>query len=934
MDFFKVSMKDDKEGVPTLYPDFLVGRSKDLMIKGNAFYAIWDEEANLWSTDEYDVQRLVDEDISKQAAKMDGAYNVHYMRNFKNNTWTDFQRYVKNLSDNAHTLDNKLIFSDSNVSKESYATKRLPYPLLPGDYSAWDDLLGVLYSPEERAKIEWAIGSIIAGDSKDIQKFLVFYGPAGSGKSTVLNIIQKLFAGYLVMFDAKALGSNNNQFSTEVFKGNPLVAIQHDGDLSRIEDNTKLNSIVSHEEMVINEKFKSSYTARFNAFLFMGTNQPVKISDAKSGLIRRLIDVEPTGKKLDYDTYRNAMSMIDFQLGAIAAHCLDVYERMGRNYYDDYRPLEMMYKTDHVLNFVADNFDIFSKQEFTSVKQAYTMYKTFCDEFGIDRPMSRQRFQSEIDNYFDIYHDTYITKSGDKVRNVFTDFNINKYQPLRFEKDKSTTGFDLKKQPSIFDEVMSECHAQLTTQEGTPRKRWMDVTETLSEIDTTELHYVKVPKNHIVIDFDIADESGEKDLEANLAAAAKWPPTYTEVSKSGKGVHLHYIYDGDVDVLDNVYEDGVEIKVYRGNSSLRRKLTLCNDKDISVINSGLPIKEKKVNTSQEVKSEKGLRALIDKNLRKEFHPGTKPSVMFIKKILDDAYDSGLDYDVTDMRPSVIIFAKRSTNHANDMLRLVTQMKFKGMDIPNTSELPSEPSPDIQKTNDRHDERIAFFDVEVYPNLFLVVWKFEGSDQHVVLMNPTADQMEDMFKLKLVGFNNRKYDNHILYGRYMGMSNEALYELSQKIVSNDRNALFAGAYGISYTDIYDFSSKKQGLKAFEIELGITHMEMEIPWDEPVPDDKINNVIEYCKNDVDATEAVFNARRADFLARRILADLSGLTVNDSTNAHTTKIVFRENQNPSRDLVYTDLATGRRSDGKVLPDLREEEEFKKFISFEDEN
>lgn len=929
MDFFKVSRKEDKQGVPILYPDFLVGRSKDLMIKGNAFYAIWDEKKNLWSTDEYDVQRLVDEKLYLEASKTSEPQTVHYLSSFKNNTWAEFQRYTRNLSDNAHTLDNQLIFSDTEVTKESYATKRLPYPLAPGDYDSWDRLLSVLYSPEERAKIEWAIGSIIEGDSKHIQKFLVFYGPAGSGKSTVLNIIQKLFAGYSVMFDAKALGSNNNQFSLEAFKGNPLVAIQHDGDLSRIEDNTKLNSIISHEEMVVNEKFKSSYTARFNAFLFMGTNQPVKISDAKSGLIRRLIDVEPTGRKLEYDDYQDIMSSIDFQLGAIAYHCHQTYLEMGKNYYDDYRPLEMMYKTDHVLNFVSDQFDIFAKQEYTTVKQAYTMYKEFCDDFGIDRPMSRQRFQSEVDNYFDEYHDTYISAEGVKVRNVFTGFNINKYQPLKFNKHKTSKGIELKEQESIFDKEMSECFAQLATDQGTPRKRWIDVKETLSDIDTSELHYVRVPKNHIVIDFDIVDENGDKDLDANLEAASKWPSTYTEVSKSGNGVHLHYIYDGDVDVLDNLYEDGIEIKVFRGNSSLRRKLSLCNDKDISVISSGLPIKEKKVSTAHEVKSEKGLRTLIDKNLRKEIHPGTKPSVMFIKKILDDAYDSGLEYDVSDLRPSVIVFANRSTNHANDMLRLVTKMKFKGMDIPNGNEMTTEPSPDIQKKETSNEnDNIAFFDVEVYPNLFLVVWKYDGSDQHVVMMNPKPEQIEELFKLKLVGFNNRKYDNHILYGRYMGMSNEDLYELSQKIVNNDRNALFAGAYGISYTDIYDFSSKKQGLKKFEIELGINHMEMEIPWDEPVPDDMISKVIDYCKNDVDATEAVFHARKGDFLARQILADLSGLSVNDSTNAHTTKIVFRENQNPAKDLVYTDLSTGRRSDGKELPDLRSTSEFESYL------
>ena len=41
----------------------------------------------------------------------------------------------------------------------------------------------------------------------------------------------------------------------------------------------------------MNEKYKPSYMSRINSFLFMATNRPVKITDAKSGIIRRLIDV-------------------------------------------------------------------------------------------------------------------------------------------------------------------------------------------------------------------------------------------------------------------------------------------------------------------------------------------------------------------------------------------------------------------------------------------------------------------------------------------------------------------------------------------------------------------------------------------------------------------------------------------------------------------
>ena len=152
---------------------------------------------------------------------------------------------------------------------------------------------------------------------------MVFYGSAGTGKSTVLNIIQQLFDGYYSVFEAKALGSASNVFALEAFKTNPLVAIQHDGDLSRIEDNTRLNSLVSHELMTVNEKFKSTYTNRFKCFLFVGTNKPVKITDAKSGLIRRLIDVSPSGNKLSPKEYKTVMKQVGFELGAIAYHCRD-----------------------------------------------------------------------------------------------------------------------------------------------------------------------------------------------------------------------------------------------------------------------------------------------------------------------------------------------------------------------------------------------------------------------------------------------------------------------------------------------------------------------------------------------------------------------------------------------------------------------------------
>lgn len=893
MDFFQIGTKEARGGVLEVFPDFTVGRSKDLMVRGRSFYAIWDEEAGLWSTDEYDVQRLVDNELQKYAAdlKSEGRESsVKYLRSFGSNSWNQFRSFMGNISDNSHQLDENLVFSNTKVEKSDYVSRSLSYPLEPGSHSAWSEIVGVLYSPEERAKIEWAIGAIVSGDAKKIQKFLVLYGPAGTGKSTILNIIQKLFEGYTTTFEAKALGSSNGSFATEAFKHNPLVAIQHDGDLSKIDDNTRLNSIVAHEDMTMNEKYKPSYTSRVNAFLFMGTNQPVKISDAKSGIIRRLIDVHPSGNKIPVNHYHTLMGQIDFELGAIAHHCLEVYREMGKNYYNSYRPLEMMLQTDIFFNFIEANYDIFKQQNGTTLKQAYLLYKEFCNDTGIERQLPQYKVREELRNYFDDFKDR-TTVDGVVMRSYYSGFTAH---PFKEPANKKATIFSLviDETTSLFNLEYAEAAAQYATENETPKQRWALVKTSLAEIDTSLLHYVKIPENHIVIDFDLKDENGDKSLERNLEAASVWPATYAELSKSGAGVHLHYIYDGDCTTLARDYAEGIEVKVFTGDASLRRLFTKCNSVPISVINSGLPIKEKKVLQSTTIQSEKGLRDLIARNLRKEIHPGTKPSIDFIHKILDDAYSSGMVYDVSDLRSKIIAFANNSTNQPLLALKVVQKMQFQSE---------SQMARDEPVT----DERLVFFDVEVYPNLFVICWKYENDKTVVRMINPSAQEVEALFRLRLVGFNNRRYDNHILYARFMGYNNEELHKLSQKIIAGSVGSMFGEAYNISYTDIYDFSSKKQSLKKFEIELGVHHMELDLPWDEPVPEELWDKVVDYCVNDVEATEITFEDRRQDFVARQILAELSGLSVNDTTQKHTARIIFGNDKNPQKNFVYTELS-----------------------------
>ena len=993
VDFLRIKRRQGKRGVEEIYPGFFVIKSNDLMIKNNDFVAVWLEEENRWSTEEDDALTLIDKELNKyyeeNKSKFDVPTRVLYVRDAENGMIDRWHKFCKNqMIETYHKLNQKIIFANTETTKKDYSSIRLPYPLEPGECPAYNKLMHTLYSDEELHKLEWAIGAIVTGESKRLQKFIVMYGDRGTGKSTVMDLIAKMFDGYCSVFDAKSLGSSNQQFALEAFRDNPLVSVQHDGDLSKIEDNTRLNSVVSHEKMIVNEKNKSLYKNDFKTFLFVGSNNPVKITDARSGLLRRLIDVTPTGNLLPVKEYNACVKQMDFELGAIAWHCKEVFLE-DPLYYKDYIPVTMLGASNTLYNFVMDSFYDYGLEDGITLDSAWKLYKVYCDECRVPYPLSRQAFKEDLKPYFKVFKERFRLDDGSRVRSYYVGFKKDKY--LNGEEDaeqeeSSDTWLKFEAQPSILDEELQNCPAQYASDSGTPLMQWSKVETTLASIDTSKLHYVMPPIVHVVADFDIPDENGNKSLERNIEAASKWPPTYAELSKSGSGIHLHYIYTGDVSKVSRVFDDYIEIKIFTGNASLRRMLSKCNNLPIATINSGLPLKEeKKIVDGVKIKSQKKLIEMIERNLNKEFHGATKPSCDFIYKIVEDAYNDGFTYEIpADLKEKIMNFAKNSTHQSEICVKLMKKMHYCSKDLENTmdnnnrrlrelikkiytdekldpvdkvdqiyealenaynSKMPydlrdirqsllyfatdkprgsekveyclglvrkahfSSEEP-IELPEKCDDAPMVFYDIEVYPNLFLVAWMNDRDDAPVNKMfNPTAQQIEDLIEyFRLVGFTCRRYDNHEIYARTMGWDNEKLYKLSQTIINGTtRDCFFGEAYGISYTDVYDFASagNKMSLKKLEIKMGIHHQEMGIPWDQPVPEELWPIVGEYCENDVRATRKAFYYLKGDWTARQILADLAGMTVNDTTNSLTQRIIFGRNRHPQDQFYWWDLS-----------------------------
>lgn len=929
MEFFKIRKKQLKKDLIEVYACFSNTPASDLMVQGKAFYAIWDEEKGLWSRNEYDVERLVDKELYAYADKLratvgdDTKIIIRTLDDSESTGWLKYCNWVSHLPDNYVILDDKITYSDTITRKEDYVSKRLSYSIREGECPAFDELMSTLYSPIEREKIEWAIGSIIAGDSVKIQKFLVLYGEGGTGKGTVLAIIQKLFKEYYSVFNAKELVSQNNQFSSAAFKNNPLVAIQFDGQLDHIEDNTKLNSLVSHEEILINEKHKPAYPMAAKCFLFMGTNKPVQITDGKSGIIRRLIDVVPTGQLIEFKRYSQLMKQIDFELGEIAWRCRSVYESLGMGYYNNYKPIKMQIATDPFFNFVDTYYDTFVAKDGITLAEAYTLYDTYCDQAN-ERKLRRTVFSDELKNYFREFYDR-ISIDGQRYRSWYAGFRTDRFEQGKIEKRPREAFMEFEYTESSLDEWWKDCPAQLDT--GNPdwplKVGWDKCETTLKDINTHEVHWVRPPnQSYIMVDFDYKDADGNKSPERNLKEASQWKPTYGELSKGG-GVHLIYIYTGNPLELERFYDEHIEIKVYPDDKKLamRRKVSKCNNLPIATISSGLPLKEatNSVVEAKQIETERHLRALLAKALLKKVKDcySTHESMQFIEKILSECYaHEEFKYDVTDMYDDIHAFAAKSTNQSKDCLKIFNRLHFKSKVYEDEERGENVVGIITMKKLGNWEEtpidQLWFLDIECYKNLFLVCYKQIYSDVCLRSFNPDPRKVLEILSRPFGTFNGRRYDNHMMHYRMLGKNELECFENSQGIIVDKRKeCMFSPAYNYSYIDVYDMCMEKMSLKKWEVKLDIPHDEMDIPWDKPAPPELWDRIGDYCENDVRATEAVFLANLGDYHVRLMLVKLCralGMEAipNDTTNQLTIKLITRGIKNPETHYVYTDLST----------------------------
>ena len=274
---------------------------------------------------------------------------------------------------------------------------------------------------------------------------------------------------------------------------------------------------------------------------------------------------------------------------------------------------------------------------------------------------------------------------------------------------------------------------------------------------------------------------------------------------------------------------------------------------------------------------------------------------YIYYLLEKAYESGMHYDVQWMYTDIYNFAAGSTNQSDDCKATVRKMKFQ--------------SQDVSEQNESDDDIMTVFDVETAWNHFLICYMLDKDDASVVdMLDPKPDDIYSFIKRKLAGYNSIGYDDHMLYARMIGENCQEMFNRSNNIIKNGDGKFREAKF--TYLDIYQMLSKKQSLKKWEIELGLPHKEFPIPWDQPIPDDRVEEWIEYCRNDVRATRALLHSKdgQASLNAHKILVTLGNGKMPDTTNQLTAKIIFRGNREPQSQFNYRNM--GEEHDTDIFP------------------
>ena len=191
-----------------------------------------------------------------------------------------------------------------------------------------------------------------------------------------------------------------------------------------------------------------------------------------------------------------------------------------------------------------------------------------------------------------------------------------------------------------------------------------------------------------------------------------------------------------------------------------------------------------------------------------------------------------------------------------------------------------------------------FDCEVFAHDWLFVFKEVATGRYTIIHNDNDAVLAFMEQEPyLGGFNNKHYDNHILKAVMIGADPDTVKQVNDLIILEEMDGWdipFLREYRVFFHsfDLMDDCQDGISLKGIEAHLGIPIEETEVDFNitRKLTAAELEQTIQYCKYDVDATEILYNLRQNYLKNKATLGRVRGLDERKAmymTNAKLTSV-----------------------------------------------
>jgi P4 family phage/plasmid primase-like protien len=240
--------------------------------------------------------------------------------------------------------------------------------------------------PDEQliALLQEAFGYSLTNDTHFETSFWL-YGPAASGKSTVIRVLQALLGTAFVSVDLNMLDHNHYQLAS--IPGKRVISCSEARVGSKIADSI-LKALISGEDILVRQIYREPFTFGPVAKVWWAMNEKPQNQDRSNAIYRRLRIIPFTNPKSSQEQDRRLIEKLVTELPGIFNWALEGLHRLYSQ--GDFTHAERVdeaiteYKkeSDTEAEFLNDTeWCIPSAENRTQASDLYIAYKAWCDRF-------------------------------------------------------------------------------------------------------------------------------------------------------------------------------------------------------------------------------------------------------------------------------------------------------------------------------------------------------------------------------------------------------------------------------------------------------------------------------------------------------------------------------------------------------------------------